>query len=316
MRVHLVTPAPPRTSFGNRITAQRWARILTGLGHDVTVALDWQGDPADLLLALHARRSAPAIARFADARPGAPIVVALTGTDLYRDLATSAAARRSLELADALVVLQELAVEELPRHLRGRTHVVHQSVPSPSARAPRPDGELAVLVLAHLRGVKDPLLPAEASRLLPRGSRVRVTHLGAALDDGMADRARREAAANPRYDWLGERPRAEALDRLAASHLLVLSSRLEGGANVVSEALAFRTPVLATRIPGSVGLLGADYPGYFPVGDAPALAGLLRRAEAEPDFYAALEHHVDARAVLVDPASERTAWAELLAALP
>src|SRR5262249_6268440 len=47
-------------------------------------------------------------------------------------------------------------------------------------------------------------------------------------------------------------------------------------------------PVLASRISGSVGLLGAKYPGYFPVGDTRALAGLLRQAEGEAAVYARL----------------------------
>lgn len=315
MRIHLVTPAPPRTRFGNRITALRWEQVLTGLGHDVTIGQGWDGEPADLLVALHARRSAPALAGFAEARPAAPVILALTGTDVYRDIRSSPEARRSLELADAFVVLQELAVEELPPRLRHDTHVVHQSVPAPEDRLPRPDDHLAVLQLAHLREVKDPLLVAEAASLLPATSRIRITHLGAELEDGWAPRARAWAAAGARYRWLGEHPREEALRRLTGSHLLVLSSRLEGGANVVSEALAAGTPVLATRIPGSVGLLGDDYPGYFPVGDARALAGLLSRVEADPDLYAELQRHVDARAPLVSPAREVAAWAEILRSL-
>jgi hypothetical protein len=88
------------------------------------------------------------------------------------------------------------------------------------------------------RDVKDPLLTACAARLLPAGSRVRVVHAGAALDARLEKLARAEDRANPRYRWLGDGPRTRALRLLAGSQLLALTSRLEGGANVVSEAFA------------------------------------------------------------------------------
>lgn len=316
MRVEIVTPAPPRSHNGNRVTALRWSRLLDELGHKVTVTTEWSGTAADVLVALHARRSAAAARAFATAHPQRPVVVALTGTDLYQDLADSRETHATMEAAAALVVLQPLARTAVPPHLRERVHVIHQSVTVPDA-SPATAGQdsFDVAFLAHLRAVKDPLLVAEATRLLPEDSPVRVTHLGAALDEALGERAAAETATNPRYRWLGDRPRPEALALLARSHLLVLTSRLEGGANVVSEALAAATPVLSTRIDGSVGLLGADYPGYFPVGDAGALAGLLHRAATDAGYLADLAGRVQARRGLVDPARERRAWADLLTAV-
>ena len=52
--------------------------------------------PGDLLIALHARKSFAAIRRWSVEAPEKPLVVALTGTDLYRDLG------RSEEVLDAL----------------------------------------------------------------------------------------------------------------------------------------------------------------------------------------------------------------------
>lgn len=316
MHVEIVTPAPPRSHNGNRVTALRWARLLRQLGHDVAVTTEWSGAAADVLVALHARRSAPAVRAFAGSHPQRPVIVALTGTDLYRDLAGSPQALAAMEAATGLVVLQPLARSSVPRHLRARVHVIHQSVAAPRAVGePAADEHFDVAFLAHLRPVKDPLLVAEAVRLLPEGSPVRVTHLGAALDDDLGARADVETRTNPRYRWLGDRPRGEALALVARSHLLVLTSRLEGGANVISEALAAATPVVATRIDGSVGLLGAGYPGYFPVGDARGLAALLHRAATDAGYLADLTAHVRARRSLVDPARERRAWADLLAAV-
>jgi glycosyltransferase involved in cell wall biosynthesis len=169
-----------------------------------------------------------------------------------------------------------------------------------------------VCVLGHLRPVKDPLRTALAARLLPPTSRLRVLHLGAALSEEMAEQARAEAEANPRYRWLGEVPRGKALRVLGRCRLLVLTSELEGGANVISEALAASVPVVSSRIAGSVGLLGEDYPGYFPVGDTAALAALLGRAETDADFYRTLRERCARLRPLVDPATERRSWEALL----
>jgi putative glycosyltransferase (TIGR04348 family) len=241
--------------------------------------------------------------------------VALTGTDLYADLRSSAAARRALDLATRLVALQPMAVESLPPRAREKARVIVQSAVAPRHRpSPRP-GAFEVCVLGHLRAVKDPVRTAAAARLLPSSSRVRVRHLGAAIEPGMAARAEAEQRRNARYRWIGERPHAEALRVLARSRLLCLTSKLEGGANVISEAAAAGAPVLSSRIDGSVGLLGSRYPGYFPVGDTRALAALLLRAETDPRFYAELKRGVRRLAPLVRPARERAAWASLLAEL-
>jgi putative glycosyltransferase (TIGR04348 family) len=312
VKVLVVTPAPPGSRKGNRVTALRWARIVRGLGRRVAVREEYRGERCGLLVALHALRSYPSVERYRADHPGAPLVVALTGTDLYGAIHTHAEARRALEWGTRLVVLQPLAVEELPEGLRGKTRVIYQSVPAPRVRpAPRRDA-FEVCVLGHLRPVKDPFRTALAARRLPPASRLRVLHLGAALGEEMAATARAEAAANPRYRWLGELPRGKALRVLARCRLLVLTSELEGGANVVSEALAASVPVISSRIAGSVGLLGDDYPGYFPVGDDAALAGLLRRAETDAAFHRALQACCARRRRLVDPARERRSWEKLL----
>lgn len=313
MRIEIVTPAPAGSHHGNRVTADRWAGMLAALGHEPTITTTWSGEPVDALIALHALRSAEPALQFAAAHPERPLIVALTGTDLYRDLADSVQAQQAIEAADALVVLQARAVDAVPARLRERVHVIHQSVAAPPAVATPAGDTFGVVVLAHLRAVKDPFLVAEATRLLPADSAVRVTHCGAPIDPGTQERARSETEANPRYRWLGDVARQEALHNLAASRLLVLTSRLEGGANVVSEALAAGVPVLSTRVDGSVGLLGDDYPGYVDVGDAAGLARALQRAERDPAFLAELTAGVAARRHLVDPERERQAWADLLA---
>ena len=315
LKVRLVTPAALPARTGNGVTARRWVAILRALGHQVVVEQVYERGRGDVLVALHARRSAASIDRFHAQHPGAPIVVALTGTDVYRDIHVDAGAQRSLQLASHFVVLQPLAVEQLPVTLRPRCHVIYQSaIPPPGRFRPR-SGTFEVAVLAHLRAVKDPFLAAEATRMLPSGSPVRVVHAGGGLEADMEDRARTEMDANDRYRWLGDLPRWRALRLLARCRLLALTSVAEGGANVISEALACSVPVVSTDIPGSVGILGADYPGYFPVGHAKALAVLLQRATDDPDYYRQLHHACQKLRPLVEPTRERQSWKALLHSL-
>jgi putative glycosyltransferase (TIGR04348 family) len=312
MNITIITPAPPGSRKGNRITARRWARLLRQLGHRVAVRQAYRGQPCDLLVALHARRSAAAVEAFRRAHPGRPVVIALTGTDLYEEIHSDPNARQALELASRLVVLQPLGIAELPERLRAKARPIYQSAVAPRGAGPPRKDVFEVCVLGHLRPVKDPFRAAQASRLLAPSSRLRVLHVGAALSPDMAAQARAEAAANPRYRWLGDLPRWKALRVLARCRLLVLTSRLEGGANVVSEAIAASVPVLSSRIPGSVGILGADYPGYFPAGDTDTLAVLLARAEGDAAFYNALKGWCRRLRPLVRPARERQSWRRLL----
>lgn len=317
MNILVITPAPAGPHTGNRTTAERWARLLGELGHRVEVRHDWPGSSPsegyDLLISLHARRSFPALDRFHRAHPGIPLVVALTGTDLYQDLENSAEARRSLEIASRLVVLQPLAVDALPARLRSRCRVVYQSAEVIGPPDPPGGNVFRVCVLAHLRAVKDPLRAAYAARDLPADSRVRVAHAGGALDPELAAAAEEEQRRNPRYRWLGDLSRERALRLLAGSHALALTSHLEGGANVVSEAIAAGMPVLSTLIPGSVGILGPDYPGYFAAGDTRALSLLIRRAETDAAFYGDLKRRIGDLKPLVAPQRERESWRALLA---
>ena len=314
MKIALITPARPAARSGNRNTAMRWAQLLRELGHAVDVQMDWNGAPADLMIALHARRSHDSIARFAAAYPSRPLVLALTGTDLYRDIRFDADAKRSLRLATRMIVLHQPWAAELSPALRRKTRVIYQST-QPIRRVPPLTSCFEVCISGHLRDEKDPFRLAAALQYLPQQSRIRVTHMGAAMSFEMATAARDWMEREPRYRWVGELPRWRALRRLARSRQMVISSRMEGGANVVTEALAAGVPVIASRIPGNIGMLGADYAGYYPFGNERALARLLWRAESDPEFYRKLKHQCAARRCLVSRKREKQGLKQLLAEL-
>lgn len=309
----IATPAPAGSTAGNRVTALRWAKRLRELGWTARIETAWTGEPCDLLVALHARKSHGSLVAHARARPQTPRVLALTGTDLYEG-EPDEIIRESLELATRLVVLQPLALDRLPAPLRARACVIRQS--AIAVRSPPAQPGLTACVLAHLREVKDPLLAARAASLVDAAVPLRIVHVGAAPDEVWARRARAaERAADGRWQWLGAMRRSDALRLLGSSHLAVLTSRSEGGANVVTEAIAAGVPVLSTRIDGSLGILGEAYPGYFAVGDAAGLAALLSRCVSQASFLDDLRARVTALGPLVDPGQERASWRELIHAL-
>jgi len=312
MKIQLITPAPSTARNGNSITALRWRRILRLLGHQVKLEECYDGGSCDLLIALHARRSFDSIRRFREKYPKLPLVVVLTGTDLYRDIRTNSDAQKSLNWASRLIVLQSKALEELPARLHPKTHVIYQSAAPVNGQPPAATNGFKVCVIGHLRPEKDPLRTAMAARMLPATSRVRVLHIGRALTEELKKRALAEVSGNPRYEWLGELPHWKTRQLLARSHLLALTSRMEGSSNVLSEAIASSVPVVASKIPGLMGTLGENYPGYFPVGHTHELAHLLERVESDPDFYLSLKAYCAGLRPLVSPERERAAWRALL----
>ena len=312
----LITPAKILSKTGNRVTASRWERLLRSIGHKVTVQSSWDGTPGDMMVAIHAWRSAPSITRFRQRFPGRPLVVALSGTDIYRfQHSHPEETLRSMGMADALVCLHDLVYRAIPEAHRKKLHVIHQSaaplkrVRSPSVRT------FDVCVVGHLREEKDPFRTAYAARTLPEESRLRVIHLGKAHNDEWATQARAEMEINPRYHWRGEVGAWQVRQEFLKTHTLVHSSIMEGGANVVSEAVVADVPVIASDIDGNVGLLGEDYPGYYPVQDTGALHTLLQRAESDYDFLQLLLEHGNKRKHLFTPERESRRWQALLDSL-
>ncbi|NRF71620.1 TIGR04348 family glycosyltransferase [Aquincola sp. S2] len=310
--VIIVSPAAAADNNGNWYTAARWRDFLQP-AVQASVTQQWVDEPADALIALHARKSAPSIERFRAARPGGPIALVLTGTDLYRDIATSPQAQRSLDLADHLIVLQPLGLMRLSGAQRAKARVIVQSAPLGVPAAVAGDRPPVFVAVGHLRAEKDPLTLMEAARSLDPKERVHIDHIGAALDPGLADAARQTMSDCPHYRWLGGLSHDQTLSAIAGATALVHMSRLEGGAHVVIEAVRAGLPVIASRIDGNVGLLGEDYEGYFPAGDAQTLAAALRRFQADAAWAARLRRQCAERAQDFAPEREAAAVQRLVA---
>lgn len=321
-RIVIISPALASSNNGNWQTAWRWSQLLQA-EFECTIAQEWQGEPYDVMLALHARRSADSIARWAQARgtkadaPG--LAVVLTGTDLYRDIQVDAAAQASLQFARRLVVLQDCAPHALPEKWRAKARVIFQSVEAPmpllkKVSVPAGASAFRAVMVGHLREEKSPETLFQAVQLLAGRMDIQIEHIGAALDPLLGEQAQACAAAHANYHWLGGLSHQATLQHIAQAHVLIHTSRMEGGAHVIMEAVRSEVPVLASQIEGNVGMLGADYAGYFPFGDARALADLLITCcdQSEHDLYQTLQRQCALRAPLFEPAHEQAALTRLV----
>jgi putative glycosyltransferase (TIGR04348 family) len=288
----------------------------------VRIVRDWpdpsarkaKARPDDVMLALHARRSAGSIAAWAVRPAGSQgLAVVLTGTDLYRDIQADAGAQRSLALAAQLVVLQERGPDDLPAALRSKTRVIFQSSTALAPASKPPAGtQLRAVMVGHLREEKSPQTLFEAAHLLAGEAGLFIDHIGEPLDVALGEQAQATAAACPHYRWLGGQPHAATRRHIQRAHVLVHASRMEGGAHVVMEAVLSATPVLASRIPGNVGMLGQDYAGYFEPGNAQDLADLLKRCRQDAGWLTQLQAQCALRAPLFAPKEEAAALHQLV----
>jgi putative glycosyltransferase (TIGR04348 family) len=326
----IVSPALADANNGNWRTAERWARLLADR-HRVRIVSRWPDGSAgrdgdDLMLALHARRSAASISAWAQRQPARGLAVVLTGTDLYRDLqeGANADALQSVRLATRLVVLQPLGIAALPDEVRAKCRVIYQSVSGrPALR--KSGRRLIAVMVGHLRDVKSPGTLMDAARSLEPAAGIVIRHIGAAQEPGWAEQARTTEQLCRSYRWLGSVPHERTRDWIQHAHVLVHTSAMEGGAHVIMEAVCSGTPVLASRVSGNVGLLGEDYAGYFDHGDFAALADLLMLCRHDqlggnenvrgPVLLDRLRAQCAERARLFTPATERKALHDLVAQL-
>ena len=309
LHILIISPALAKANNGNWQTAARWSQFLRNTYRVSCVASTdpiSNTDQPDVVIALHARRSAAALREFHKNAPTVPRILVLTGTDLYRDIRSDAEAKHSLQIASHLVLLQPAGLAELTPSMIEKTSVIFQSAKTltPFKRSSVQQKYLSVMMIGHLRAEKDPLTFLQACTLL-RHMPIQFTHIGSALEASMAPHITATTAATPHYHWLGNQSHAVTRQRLKRCDVMVITSVMEGGANVIIEAITSGVPVIASDIAGNRGMLGDDYLGYFPVGDAPALAALIQRAATDQLFLTALRRQCDSRRELFSPARER-----------
>lgn len=294
------------------MTADRYLRIFRELGWRARILPAYDGEPADCIVGLHAKKSARAVLAFRKRHPDRKVIVVLTGTDLYRDIKSSRLAQHALDAADVLVTLQPVGIAALPARFRSKAVSIVQSAPPYRRRKAVRSGPFCACVLGHVRREKDPLRAAYAVRRISKGDSMRVVQAGKILEPRYERLLRQEAERNPHFRYAGALGRRAALALLARCDLLVQSSYLEGGANSICEAIACGVPILASRISGNIGILGRSYPGLYPPGDTKALRGLLERAMQSPRYYERLQRAVDDLLPLVQPSREQAAWHKIL----
>jgi putative glycosyltransferase (TIGR04348 family) len=335
LRIALITPALSDANNGNWQTAQRWA-VMMASRHTVDLALGVESLPMpvhtyDVLIALHARRSATSVAAFAAACPQKPLWVVLTGTDLYRDIACDEAAQQSIALATVLIVLQEHGVNDLPPELRSKARVVFQSSPLCAPPPPVPCAvassaagfavqariktPLNIVVVGHLRREKSPETTLAIARLLAQNAlAARIQHIGRLLDDEYSHAVHDAQTDYPaHYQWLGGLAHSESLKHIAQADVLLHPSAMEGGSLTIIEAIQCGKAVIASRVAGHIGLLGMDYLGLFDWGDAVGAVRLLERFASEPSYRTSLYTQCAARRPLFAPEHERQTLLNLLA---
>lgn len=319
MKIDIVTPTEASITTGNEVTGIRWAKILQSLGHQVRLNPKTDLFSPDLLIGIHARRCAQYVQSFRDSAPNRPVIVCLAGTDFNLDLKglrgpeAKTQASLGMRLADRLIGIHDDVCEEIPERFRSKVEVIIQSAEQVDPKPLPLSGQLEIVFVGNLRSVKDPFIGPEALRSLPESSKVQLYHFGGSFDEKMTSRANKLMKDQPRYHWLGPKPFSEVRQRIARSQLLLMTSIAEGAPNVISEAVACRTPVLTTNIPGATGLVGKDYPGCFPVGDSEKLAEMIMLYENDSDFRYRLELAVENLTPKFLPEREISRWKEVLA---
>ena len=313
MKISLVTPAGKKSRSGNRTTAVRWGRILKSLGHKVKISEEDDGVGADVMIAVHAWRSHKSIKAFSVKYPKHPLIVLLSGTDIYSfQHSHPKETLDSMQNATALVCLHDLVGDAIPKKYTKKLTTIYQSAkPLPFPKRPSKK-TFDICVIGHLRDEKDPLRAAYATKFIQPNSKIRIIHLGKAHDKKWLHAVQKEQRHNPRFFSLGDVPSWRVRRQLCTSKAMVISSIMEGGANVVSEAIMAGIPIIASKIDGNIGLLGADYGGYFCTRNTEALACLLDKMEQDPRFLKRLTVQIIKRQGFFKQSRETQAWQALL----
>jgi glycosyltransferase involved in cell wall biosynthesis len=227
-----------------------------------------------------------------------PVVVTARGTDLNTIPEHALPRRQILDAARAaagLVTVSEALRDRLVELgvERGQVHVLRNGVDL-ARFAPAPDRDavrsrlgvtgVVLLAVGNLVPEKDHALAiaalaklADATLLVAGDGPLRAELEQRAARAGVASRVR----------FLGSVPQGALVDYYNAADALVLTSRREGMPNVVLEALACGTPVVATRVGGVPEVVAADVAGRLVDATDDGVADGARALVAAPPARAA-----------------------------
>ncbi len=313
MKVIVTTPYGRDSLQGNTVTALRVISILEEAGVDAMMLCRGEEmQRADVIIALHARKSSHYLADFMELNPEGKVIVYLTGTDLYDDVPSGCLiCMKSMELADGLVVSQGASLGSVPEGFLAKSAVVRKSIHLPEGLIGGCDTEPDLfLFVGHMRAVKQPFMGVEALQLLDDS--VRFMLLGKEVDPGLGKLAEGWQVRDPRFKWLGGLGYVETLGWMKRSVVTVNTSLMEGGSNSVGESIVLGVPVLATRIEGNVGMLGEDYAGYFDVDDEQGLSDLMYKVLNDPSYLEMLREQVRVRGEKFSRENEARDWVSVI----
>lgn len=312
MKFLILFPDNKKAVTGNLCSALQYQIILQDLGHRVELANRYIEQDAEVLIAINADKNNSDIRKFNSDNPQSKIILILSGTDIYPE--PSAKAIDSMEVGNVLVLLQSHGIDQVPPLYRNKSTIIYQSIEKLSVDSERSksDSEFRVVLISNIRSVKDPLIASRACRLISPASKLKITHIGYCLDEELGSELTQENKSNIRYEWVGGLSKLEAMTILSESHVLLITSQHEGAGRVVGEAIQLGVPIISTNNLGVTGILGDDYEGYYPVGDAKALSDILTKAEEDKEFLAQLNVHCQNRSSLFDIEEEKKNWEKLI----
>jgi len=285
MKTLILTPTFFPRLTGNAVTAGRITRELAEGGIecrviDLSAVAEAEAVKTasmfgpDIIHGFHAFKSGP-LGLVVKGLLKIPMIMTLTGTDLYVDLKTPEtreAVLRVLAQADRLTVFNDSARRLLVREgvASHKISVIHQSVFFPEKKERDFRAELHIgrktkvcLLMGGIRRIKNfgyafPVLE-KVRKNVPD---LCLLIAGGVLEEKEFLRLTRKSSGRPWIRFLGEVSREEIPSLLGCADIVLNTSDSESDANAVMEALTFGKAVVGRRVSGSTSLL-AEGTGFL-----------------------------------------------------